>query len=417
MIKDKYLQHRSTIHNIIWRSLQLLGKQGITFLIFILAVRTLLPYEFGIYNYAMGIIFFLIMFGDFGVSLAASKFTAEYSITQKNKVKLIIFNSGIITIIFSSILIIIMLIFGSSYFGEIYVYLLYLLPLTILAPLTSLYDGVYCGLRRFKKLAIITLIVGFISLIGVYLLLRISGIYGVLIAQNIFYALLLFALAINYGKIKFRLDRDLMKGLTKYSIIIGLGSLGLILYSRIDVLFLGHFGYIEEIGYFEIANKFLAVMLVPFSIISQVIAPNITKHFSRKNYGVLRDKFKKYLLLSFMGSLILVIAFLLSYKMIIQSFFKPYATAEVFFILSLMSIVYLSQLTNGIIPNAFAIATGHARLVTLFLITFGVIHLILNYLLITHFGYLGILYSIIITKVITDILFIFTYYKIIKKLK
>jgi hypothetical protein len=37
------------------------GKQGITFLIFILCARLLTPYNFGIYNYALAIIFFLII--------------------------------------------------------------------------------------------------------------------------------------------------------------------------------------------------------------------------------------------------------------------------------------------------------------------------------------------------------------------
>ena len=73
MLKQKYNQHKETIHNFIWRSLQIFGKQGIVFLIFILCAKMLIPYDFGIYNYVLAIVFLLIMFGDFGISTATSK--------------------------------------------------------------------------------------------------------------------------------------------------------------------------------------------------------------------------------------------------------------------------------------------------------------------------------------------------------
>ena len=84
-MKNKYLAHKETIHNFIWRSLQIFGKQGITFLIFILCAKLLTPYDFGLYNYALAIIFFFIIFGDFGISAATSKYVAEYNAINKDK--------------------------------------------------------------------------------------------------------------------------------------------------------------------------------------------------------------------------------------------------------------------------------------------------------------------------------------------
>jgi len=98
LIKNKYFQHKETINDFIWRSLQVFGKQGITFLIFILCAKLLTPYDFGIYNYVLAIIFFLIIFGDFGISTATSKYVAEYNVTDKQKLKFILFNSLIIII-------------------------------------------------------------------------------------------------------------------------------------------------------------------------------------------------------------------------------------------------------------------------------------------------------------------------------
>ena len=74
---DLFHQNREPITHFIWRISQLLMKDGINFLIFIFAAKLLVPYEFGIFNYVMALVFFFILFGDFGISVAASKFVAE----------------------------------------------------------------------------------------------------------------------------------------------------------------------------------------------------------------------------------------------------------------------------------------------------------------------------------------------------
>src|SRR3989338_8028547 len=112
MIKRLYNNHKETVQNFIWRAIQIFGKQGITFLIFILSAKLLIPYEFGVYNYALAIIFFLIMFGDFGISTATAKYVAEYNITNKEKLKSVLFNSGIMILGLTILITILALIFG-----------------------------------------------------------------------------------------------------------------------------------------------------------------------------------------------------------------------------------------------------------------------------------------------------------------
>ena len=118
MFRKLYYLNKETINDFIWRSLQISGKGGITFLIFILCAKLLTPYYFGIYNYALAIIFFLILFGDFGISTATSKYVAEYNITDKNKLKLVLFNSGLIIIALTIIITIITLIIGPWYLKD-----------------------------------------------------------------------------------------------------------------------------------------------------------------------------------------------------------------------------------------------------------------------------------------------------------
>jgi PST family polysaccharide transporter len=308
------------------------------------------------------------------------------------------------------------LIFGHLYLGDKYTYILYLLPLIFLAPITSLYDGIYRGLKRFKQLAIISLIVGIFSLVFVYVLIKQYNLIGALIAQNIFYFILFLALAFGYKEFNFKLDTKVMKEIGRYSLIIGLGNLGYFIYSRIDIIFLGHYGFIEQINYFEIINKIIMLFLIPFTILGQVISPSITKLYLKKDYFGVRNKFKKYLIFSLVSSIITVFIIFLFSKFFLSYFLREYFNQTMIEIMYLMLIVFFTQFLNGIIPF-MTVATGHAKLNTLILIIFGIFHVFLNYIFINYYGFIGVAYSIVITKVLADLIFIYSYYNIIKKLK
>lgn len=417
MLNKSYQNHKETIYNLFWRSLQIFGKQGITFLIFIICAKLLTPYEFGIYNYILAITLILAIFSDFGISTATSKYVAEYNVTDKEKLKSVLFNSGIIIISLTAVIILVVLFFGEAYFGDNYLYVLYLLPLVFLAPIASLYDGIYRGLNKFKFVAIISLIVGLVSLSFIYNLIKQYGLIGALISQNIFYFLLFVALAFGYKEFNLKINKDVIREIGKYSLVIGIGSIGWIVYSRIDILFLGYYGFIEEIGYYEIINKFLIVFLTPFLIIGQVISPNITQHFIKRNYDVVNIKFKKYLFVSFLLSVLVVVFFFLTNRYFMSNFLNEYDVPEMHLILDLMLIVYFTQMLNGIIPLGFVNATGHAKLSTYVLVFFGIIHVVLNYIFINWFGFVGIIYSIVLTRCTADLVFIYAYHKILSNLK
>ena len=208
-----------------------------------------------------------------------------------------------------------------------------------------------------------------------------------------------------------------MYEISKYSLIIGVGNVGLFLYSRIGVLFLGHYNYIEQTGYFEITNKILTLILIPFTILSQVIAPDITKYFAQKKYDIIRNKFVKYLCISLVLSILIVAILFFGYKYLLNSFLPQYSTLEMNNIVRLMMIVYFTQLLNGIIPTGFVTSTGHAKLSTIFLLAFGALNLILNYLFINQYGFIGVIYALIVTKCTADLLFIYTYHRILQRLR
>ena len=416
LILKHYYINKEVITNLVWRGLQIFGQNGITFMIFILCAKLLPSYDFGIYNYTLAILSLLILFGDFGISAATSKYVAEYCVIDKEKIKGVLFNSGIIILGITLLITIFTLLVGPGYLKEKYTYVLLLLPLIFLAPISSLYDGIYRGLKKFKQLAVISMIVGTISIPFVYLLIKSYGLFGALISQNLFYFILVLCLGFGYKEFNFKIDKTIIKKIGTYSFIIGLGSIGFYMFSRIDIIFLGHYGFIEQINYFEIINKILMLFLIPTAMFSQVISPDITAIYFKRDYFKLMEKFKKYLLFSLIFSLTSVILIFLFSKLLLSSFLSEYNNQTMINIIYLMLIVFFTQFLNGVIPS-MSTATGHAKLNTAFLIIFGIFHVILNYVFINAYGFMGIVYSIIVTKVLTDSLFIYSYYNILNKLK
>jgi O-antigen/teichoic acid export membrane protein len=416
MIKEKYKQHKETIHNFIWRALQIGGKQGIIFLIFILCARLLTPYDFGIYNYVLAIMFLLILFGDFGISNATSKYVAEYNLTDKEKLKSVLFNSGIIILGLTILITILTLIIGPTYLGDKYVYILYLLPLIFLSPMTSLYDGIYRGLKKFKQLAIISSIIGFVSIFLVYFLIKQYGLVGALISQNLFYFILLLGLGFGYREFNFKINKKVMKDIGKYSLIIGLGTLGYYLYTRANLIFLGHFGFIEEVGYFELANKIFLILAIPFTILGQIIAPKITEYMSKKDYPTIKRKYIKYVLCTLVSGFFISGLLFLINPIIMNTFLKEYLTPNFSQIFNAMLFILPLTFLSSVLNQGFTLATGKAKY-TLLTIPFGFFNIILTYLLMMKIGFMGAIFGVIISSTLNRIITFYLLYRNLKKLK
>lgn len=415
-ILSNYFSHKETLNNFFWRSLQIFGKQGITFLIFIVCAFLLPPFEFGIYNYILAIIYFLIMFGDFGISTAVSKYVAEYSLTDKNKLKNILFSSGILILALTIIITLLTIIFGEFYLKENYIYVLYLLPVIFLSPMTSLYDGIYRGLKRFKELAIISTIVGIFSIFMIYFLIINFGLIGALIAQNLFYFILLIVLAVSYRDFDLKINKQIIKEIGTYSLLVGLSTIGLFLYTRVDIIVLGYFGLIEEIAYYEIVNKIFTIIILPVTILATVVAPNTTKNFALKKFKYLKQKIiKESIILFFIGLFISIILFFIA-PFVFQIIFQQYNLLILMNLLTIFLILIPLKYFSTYLTVGYITPTGKIKIATYLILFFGIFNLILDIILIQFMGLIGVMYATLITQIayifIKDIYF----YKLFIKL-
>lgn len=400
-------EHSETIKNFVWRLLQTFGKQGVTFLIFITCAKLLSVYEFGVYNYVLSIIFLSVVLGDFGISVATSKYVAEYSAVNKDKLRHVLFNSGLIILILTLIISVFVLCFGRSVFGDKYRYVLYLLPLIFLIPVTSLYDGIYVGLKRFKLTALISLFVGLISLCFIYILIKRYDLVGALISQNLFYLLLFVALAIGYREFSPKLNKEVIREVGAYSLFLGIANVGIFLYLRFDIIILGLFNYINEIAFYELTNKVMFFLLIPWTVLSQTIAPDVTRAFYEKKIASIKARLLRYIRLSLLYGFAIAVAALLAIKPIVSRFLPKYDTIIFYIFFSIIMFVLPGRLLGSVVVNSFIIPTGNAKIITYINLIFGGFKILINLFLVIFFGAIGILISTVIMDYIS--VFIATY--------
>lgn len=393
MIKAIYKGHRETILNIFWRGLQLVVKDGVSLVIFILAAKFLNPYEFGVYNYVLAVVFFLILFGDFGISVAASKYVAEYEATDPGKLKYVLVNAGLVILALTILVTAGALLLGPHFLKDQYVYAIYILPMIFLASMTSLYDGIYRGLRKFRQLALLSTTVSLLSLCFVYFLIRRYGLIGALISQNLFYLMLLLALAFGYRDFLFGIKREVIKSVGYYALLIGIIHISAFLYTRVDILVLGYFDLIVEVGYYEIVNKVLMLMQLPFLVYAQVQAPTMVALFHRNGAPAILRVLRSYIWYGALISLLLSIFMGLTIPWVLATFLKEYYLPGVILILNVFLFLFIFQNVSNLIGNTFIISTGHARINMINIVIFGILNLVLDVLFVHWYGYLGIAYA------------------------
>jgi O-antigen/teichoic acid export membrane protein len=394
---------KTNTKNFFWRSVQIGSRQGTTFFILVISAKLLGSREFGIYNYAVAITFFFTLLADFGISRAVAKYVVEYKTKNPEKVELLYFNSAVIMLTLAIAFGALFLIFAKTIVGENYRYIYYLLPVFIFLPLASLFDGFYSGLMQFKKLSIISLASGIISIIATYFLISRFKIDGAFFSLDLYYILTFVFFASSFKLFKPKFDRDIIKEVGKYSTIIGISALGHFLYSKGVTYILGQYNFFSQVGYYEIIDKVFIMLSFPFIIYGQIIAPNITEDITLERNNIVINKYKKVVYISIPAAILISIALWQALPFFIKIFLPKYYTPDFLkiFDISLFHLPFI--LLSGIIAQPFIIATGKAKY-SLLTIPLGILNIALGVVFIEMFGFMGVVYSTIVISISNKLL-------------
>jgi len=413
MIKKLYNKHKETGQNFLWRSLQVFSKYGVAAAIYFIAAKLLEPEDFGLLNYLRAAVALLMIVCDFGLSYATFKFAAEYDTLKSEKLNRLLFSVSALVVALAATISIVTILFGHRIFKDNYRYIILFLPYLFLMPLTSVIDGIYRGLKQFKKLALISSIVGVFSLFASFFLINRFYLVGAILAQNTMYLLLVLSLYAFQKKFKFEFDKSVIRDVLKYAMVLGIGLLAHFLYGRIDMLILKQFGYLVEIGYYGIVNSIFLLLFIPFGILGQVIAPNTTRHITTGDFAEIKSKLKKYAVLSVTAGIAMSVLVYIGLPIILKAFLPKYHTAGFLLIMNILLLLLPFKVWGSVLSQGFVLPAGYAKISTAAVLIGGVLNVILDYVFIGIFGFVGVFWvTLMVHSMAVSVVTIFFYMKV-----
>jgi PST family polysaccharide transporter len=400
-IKELLIKYKVLVSNFSYLAV----LQMITLLVPIIT----LPHLFGVLGdttwgvvvFAQSVALYLGILVSFGFNISATK---DISIHREDTSKISEIVSSVFLIkgalFIVSLLIITILIYAIPFFQEYK--LLFLLSMWL-----CLYEFVFPiwyfqGLEKMKYITLINLGSRFIFLILIFVLIREESDYLLVPVINgigsIFSGVVAMIIIFKKDRVKFFIPEiSTLKYYFKESSPIFLSSLSQ-LYIKMNKIIIGAFIGLDQVAYYDVAEKITNLMKVPISLISQTVFPKIVKE---KNLGFIKNIFK--LNLGIQAVLLLIVIPLASFIVkLVSGKDIPLATTA----LVILSLTVIPVVINNTMAVQTLLAFGFkkyfARSIIGSGIVYGVLILIMYVFDIWHLS--GICIAVLISELATSVL-------------
>jgi O-antigen/teichoic acid export membrane protein len=402
-----------------WSFINTLLTKGFSFIFSIVLGNLLLPGDLGIFVTVVLILAYVVSI--FSINLG-SGIVQKLNDSNEKSYRNHYFSAGFITMLLLAIIASIVFlssrpflisIFDIAGAGKVLTMIALLVPVNMLREFSN---RVLQADMKFRKLTVLNTLSVIVQLVVTIILVSngegLKGvIYGLYSGGLVGLLLVLPGL---FRKYKLVLDKETISAsvrLIKFSSLIHLGSIAILLDQRIDVLFVSHYLDSESVAVYNYALKFTLIFLLFGNSISRVTFPKLTKAFSLNSSTDVNRIFGYSLDFSFIALSIAALLFLFNANFIIDALLPSYYIKSVPFLLILLI---------GIIPKAVVSSVGtmftakgipsvSARVNWLML---GV-NIVLNFLLIPRWGLYG---AAIATSTSFFIRPFFVFYLLIKHL-
>ena len=254
-------------------------------------IRTIGAQKYGIIVFAQTIVAYLVMIVNFGFNVSATRRISEnrHNINKINEIySSVIFQKLLIFIIALVVTIIILYLFDYKY-SFIIIGLIGLCIQEVLFPI-----WLYQGMEKMRFITIITSIskCSFLVLIFVFIRCEDDYVYipllysfGGILTSLISYILLYRKLKVKFIKVTSkRIIADFKESLPFFA-----SRLASVVMERTNVIAIGTFFSYEMVAIYDLCAKVVSVLKTPYSLIAQVIYPNVSKS---KDLGVVRRTIK-----------------------------------------------------------------------------------------------------------------------------
>ena len=253
-------------------------------------VRVLGSEKYGLVMWAWSIINFFILFVNFGFGLSVTKYIAIHK-NNKEKISEIISTTLLAKIILFilSLLVFISLIYLLPKMQENRILFMYTFLFVFGEMLMPLWY--FQGIEEMKYTAIITAFIKIFFTILVFLVIKKESDFIIVpllyASSSILSALFAYYIIYIQHEIRFK-KTTFSKALffIKDSVALFMSSSISVIKDSLTILFVEHFLGLSAVAFFDIAQKYVNILITPFHIISSVLYPFMAK---TKNFNVLKQ--------------------------------------------------------------------------------------------------------------------------------
>ena len=398
---------QTLIKNTFWLSLaEGIGKL-LRLILIVFVARTLGALEYGKFTFAFSFAMLFVVFSDFGIS---SIMVREFS---KDKKKENTFSSILSLKIILSIIALVFLIVGSFFITQSIEIRKIIWILSIFIIVDSLLEFFYSFLRSRQKMHIEALAKicqsVLLFFIGFVVIFNFPNVYNLSFSYLIsgFVVLLIFLFFFNFKvfKLKINFDCSVWKNILLFSWPLALAGIASTVYSQIDSVMMGSWGYMVQTGWYNAAYRIIGVLIIPGAIMSSSFMPALSSAYVNS-----KDKFikiYKYFLDSvvFISIPILIGGFVLAPKIINWVYDSNYLPS-IFAMQILLAVVFITYLIYPL--SAMLLIVNQQKKIFLATVLGGIVNVILNLILIPKFDLYGAAIATLITYIFLLVLmFIF----------
>ena len=394
--------------NIFWNILRVGSNLLFPLITFPYASRILGTDGIGLFNYALSIASYFTLFGALGFNVYGVREVASVKEDAKKLEEAVnsIFTANVITtaIVYILYLIACIWIAGSNF------WIYFVIGFSILFSCIG-FEWFYQGIEDFKFVTIRTLIVRAVSAVCLFIFVKTPSdliIYSIITIGATFGNNILNYLRI-WKYIHLRLTSVGIWTHVKGASVLFIGTIAVSLYNNMNNILVGALSDMSSVGIFSTGNKVVHMVLTVISAISMSIIPRTAYLINNKSKDEVTEFQRKSINLILYLALPLTAGLAIFSKPIILLFagdqFAP--ASSVLLILSLLIVIIPLSSFLGyqvLIPNHEEKYGNYA------VITGSVINLVLGFILIPRYTYIGVAVSVIVTEtVITLLHFIYSW--------
>lgn len=382
------------------------------FLSIVIITRHVTKEEFGIYVLILVIATFLDTFSSLALEQSLVKFITSADDSERKSAFAPIILIRIALLVIAIILVVLfnnslMQLFDFKATEFLYVIII----LFILSSLRGLFYNLLQGLNLFKKYALVQTITSIIRVVLLFIIvylheLTLKNVLLVEIVAVAFTVLLQFA-AIPYKEVfDWNFNSTFIKKIIRFSVPLYLSGISYFIQTQVNIFIISAYLTPVSIAEYDVAGKIPQASTKGFQSFIIVFFPNLSRLLSRgERDAALRLMNKSLFTFSIAINILLLGSFLFNKEIILLLFSDKYLDSSWAFSL-LMVTFYLSSMSN--IMGYSLVSAGLPSTTLKVNIAAGAINLIGAFIMVPIWGYLGAVYSVLLTG-LASLLFHYIY--------